>query len=274
MRFMTDRRFVLGSMAAFAVPASARATSHGPGTANSDRLPSSPEEHLDAIVRLIGSRKEENVPWWYLGIVYAQQEGQPPLPLFRIEGAETYWFRHGGDGTYWLSARTLTFIRDFKTKEMIREFDNPLTGEMNDVKPNILGSTDAQHYTPQGILSSWVKSSEEATGSLAFNWRIVGPTVFLIKDRGLPEAPQPWLEAQTPSAPVDAFFDADRDSLPSFFTSTYLAPYPEWMEMGDRPGHVVWHSSGGKLASVNELPAEYLERARAEHPEQLSAEPR
>ena len=45
------------------------------------------------------------------------------------------------------------------------------------------------------------------------------------------------------------------------------------MDMGDRPGHLVWHSSGRKLASVDEIPDEYRRRADAEFDGLLTAAP-
>jgi hypothetical protein len=33
------------------------------------------------------------------------------------------------------------------------------------------------------------------------------------------------------------------------------------MQMGDAPGHLVWHASGRKMASWAELPSDYRQRA-------------
>ena len=45
------------------------------------------------------------------------------------------------------------------------------------------------------------------------------------------------------------------------------------LDMGDRPGHLVWHAGGAKLRSIDELPAEYRRRAEKEYPALLSADP-
>ena len=42
------------------------------------------------------------------------------------------------------------------------------------------------------------------------------------------------------------------------------------MEMGDRPGHLLWHAAGAKLNSIDELPEAYRKRAEAEYPERLT----
>jgi hypothetical protein len=48
----------------------------------------------------------------------------------------------------------------------------------------------------------------------------------------------------------------------------------KWMNMTDEPGHVIWHASGAKLRSLDELPREYRERAEREYPERMTAKPR
>ena len=45
------------------------------------------------------------------------------------------------------------------------------------------------------------------------------------------------------------------------------------MEMGELPGHVIWHASGAKIASLDDLPVEFRARLEAEHPERMSAYP-
>jgi hypothetical protein len=41
------------------------------------------------------------------------------------------------------------------------------------------------------------------------------------------------------------------------------------MEMGDRPGHLLWHAAGAKLPGLDALPDEYRKRAEKEYPERL-----
>jgi hypothetical protein len=69
---------------------------------------------------------------------------------------------------------------------------------------------------------------------------------------------------------LDKFNDPDLVRLPTVFSSTVTMPWQEWMEMGDRPGHLLWHAAGAKLESVDELPGDYRRRAEAEHPERMT----
>lgn len=261
------RRTLLGAMAAFATApklASAATTAGG--------MPTTAEEHLEAFVRLTASLEEENVPWWYRGIVYTVQEKQPPRPIFKIEGLETYWFEHGENNTFLAHSRTLSFMRDVESGEFLYEFKNPFTGKTNRVTPNVLGSKEPERFTANGIFTDF-PGSKNPEGPLSFDWQVAGPHVFLVKDRGSTAMPQPWLEAQSPSAPLAEFLDPTVKRFSSFFSSTWFSPFPAWMDMGDIPGHNVWHSTGAKLKSIDDIPAEYLDRARTDYPESLSARP-
>lgn len=262
-----SRRTILGAMATFATaPDLSAAVPRRPG------MPTTAAEHLQAFVRLTASLREEDVPWWYRGIVYSVQERKQPKPIFKIEGLETYWFERGDNGSFLAHSRTLSFMRHVDSGEFLYEFKNPFTGKTNEVTPNVLGTKEPERYTTNGIFTDF-KGSDSKTGPLYFDWHVAGSHVFLVKDRGSKLMPQPWLEAQSPSAPLAEFLDPTVKSLSSFFSSTWFSPFPAWMDMGDTPGHNVWHSTGAKLRSIEEVPAEFLARARADYPEALSARP-
>lgn len=254
-------------MAAFATaPTRAGATSARAG------MPVTAAEHLRAFVRLTASLLEEDVHWWYRGVVYTVQEDQPPRPLFKIEGLETYWFEHAENDAFLAHSRTLSFMRDLESDEFLDEFRNPYTGKTNPVSPNVLATREPERFSADGIATDF-PGSLYTTGPLAFDWQVAGPHVFLMKDRGSAAMPQPWLEAQSPSAPLAEFLDPSVKRLSSFFSSTWFSPFPAWMDMGDIPGHNVWHSSGAKLPSEDDIPAAFLARARADYPGSLSARP-
>ena len=68
-------------------------------------------------------------------------------------------------------------------------------------------------------------------------------------------------------APLDEFLDPNNLSLSTMFTATVLMPWLPWMDMDDVEGHTLWHASGVKLDSIDQLPEEYSKRMMAEHPE-------
>ena len=73
-------------------------------------------------------------------------------------------------------------------------------------------------------------------------------------------------------ATVDDFTDPEVLRIPGVFSSTVTMPWLEWMEMGERPGHLLWHAAGAKLDSLDALPVDYRKRAEAEYPERMAVQ--
>jgi hypothetical protein len=225
-------------------------------------------------VRLQGSTRPEDVVWWYTGRIYAQVGESEPRHLFNLEGTEIYWYEETDDGAFRVSSRTLTFFRDAQSGAMIRRYDNPWTGATNEVEANRLGGRHNARYDASG----WRFVGPEMGGGdrsqpWQLEWQRAEDLAWFTSSRFIKEFPQPWLECMTVFCPAEALLDPRQHNLRSHFTSTYLAPFPRWMEMGDHPGHVVWHSSGTKLTSAASIPEEYRQRVDAEYGGVLTAHP-
>jgi hypothetical protein len=243
-----------------------------------DRLPETPAEHLRHLVRMQGSLREEDVPWWFTGVIFAVTgDSATPRPLVRFEGLEIYWFQHVGSG-YRLGGHTVTFFRDFETNEYLYEFRNPWTGRMDAVKPAVQGGNLGFHYGEDGI---WpVRLNGEAFGNpvprpLHVQWHAAGEQVWLQHQTVYPPG-MPPMHGQRQSMFVSRREFANRRlaALPAAFSSTVFMGWLKWMDMKDHPGHVIWHASGAKLRSIDALPRAYRERAEREYPERLSARPK
>ncbi|MDH3639732.1 MAG: DUF1838 domain-containing protein [Gammaproteobacteria bacterium] len=236
-------------------------------------LPGNADEHWRHLVRMQMSTRSEDVPWWYTGRIYAQVGDQAPQHLYNLEGTEIYWTRELPDGSFAISGRTLTFFRDKESGEMIREFVNPFTGKTNAVAANRLGGKDGSVYSASGWRFTSEYMGENEPRPWQFEWHRAGNLAWFTSSRFSRALPQPWLESMTVFCPVDSLLDPEINNLPTHFTSTYLSPWSSWLEMGDRPGHLVWHSSGKKLESIDEIPDEYRRRVDAEHGGVLTARP-
>ena len=269
-----NRRTMLGAFAvAASAPAGAALLSARDTT--SQALPdlSDPVVNVECIVKMLGSLEAIDCPWWYTGTIYAQRERQAPIRLFRFEGCEINHFTRSSTGAYQMHARTLSFFRDWDSGAMMDEFRNPITGQTNKVSANVLGGNDWMEFSPTGVTLGGVALTPPGKPYL-LNWQASGDMVWVITDRGLPTSPvQPILEAQSVFTPAAQLADRKRNRADAMFSSTTFSPYPRWMEMGDAPGHTIWHAAGRKLRSLDELPAEYLDRARRQFPGQLSAKP-
>ena len=228
---------------------------------------------LKAWMRMQSSLEEQDSPWWYMGRIYAQVGEAAPKHILDLEGTEIYWARALEDSEYSISSRTLTFFKNPGSNEMLDEFTNPYTGETLPVSPNILGGRDGARYTNEGLVFS---EKIDPTGTMLrwnWEWTASGRHVWLMASRGLAQMPQPWMEAFTMFCLADDFADPSIKSLRSSFSSTYFSPWLQWMGMKGQPGHLIWHSSGCKLNSVDEVSDGYRERAERLFPGKLTANP-
>ncbi|MCK6371792.1 MAG: DUF1838 domain-containing protein [Gammaproteobacteria bacterium] len=234
-----------------------------------------PANNLRELIRMQASLREQDVPWWYDGTIYAVEPGKHPQALFRFEGMEIYWMRHLPGGDYELIGNTVTFYRDLATGEWLDTFENPFTGKINAVTPAVQGGGPGRgfNYSVKGI--RFTKLMDQLPERpLVLDWSFVRDVVWMHNETAYPPGlPPPRAQRQTMFAPVASMLDDSLDSLPALFSSTVIQPWPKWMEMGDRPGHVVWHASGAKLGSIDELPGDYRRRAERDHAALMTANP-
>jgi len=236
----------------------------------------SPEANLVAFIRMMASMEEVDVPWWFNGTVYAVLgEEQNPQPLFTFEGLEIYLVSHLEDGSYELTGNTVTFFRGFDG-EWLKEYENPFTGKTVKVGEAVQGGGPGRGFN---LSVNGVKPSklidQLPDQPLKKWWSVAGGYVWLNNDTVYPPGlTAPRAQAQTMFVGLDDFNNSELPQLPAVFSSTVTMPWQSWMEMEDHPGHLVWHASGAKLNSVDELPEGYRKRAEAEYPERMKLERR
>lgn len=255
--------------------AEAAATSDGRG-----QLPdfADPDVNLRQIVRMQGSLREEDVPWWFTGVIFGVRgERETPRPLVRFEGLEVYWFSHTPTG-FQLGGNTVTFFRDYETREFLYEFTNPYTGRVESVKPAVQGGNLGFSYSREGIWPVRLDGTpfgEPRRAPLQLQWHAMGEHVWMQHQTVYPPGMPPMHgQRQTMFARRKDVLNPRIQALPSTFSSTVFMGWLKWMDMKDEPGHVIWHASGAKLRSLADLPRDYLARAEKEFPERLSARPR
>jgi hypothetical protein len=190
---------------------------------------------------------------------------------------EIYWFKHTPAG-YQLGGNTVTFFRDFETNEFLHEFRNPWTGKTDAVKPAVQGGNLGFSYSPEGIWPVRLDGTpmgEPKRGPLRLQWHSMGDHVWLQHQTVYPPGmPAMHGQRQTMFARASDVREGKFDALPATFSSTVFMGWLKWMDMKGEPGHVIWHASGAKLRSIDELPREYRERAEREYPERMSARPK
>jgi len=256
-----DRRHVLGGLAL------APALTHVPARPSGE-----PRRDATALVRLQGSLDPRVVsPWWYDVAVYAVIDRSAPVLMLRAEGCETYMMRREADGQYRARGATVTAFKHADDESWIDWFDNPVTGARNAVHPNIL-TGGAFVYPADGSVPLPVTRGG-ATTSGWVRWLESGPMVGCMMERKSTGAWQPYMETASIWTTAAALRDGSASVDDATFASTFLAPWPAWMEMGDRPGHLLWHSTGRKLRSLDDLPPRYRARAEQLAPGVLARDP-
>lgn len=268
------RRFFIASSGVLAVPT---VTGCAATSATRGDLPdlTRPEENLSAMLRMQASLVQEDVPWWFDGTIYAIVGEEEPRPLVNFQGWEIYWVRPLGDGTYELTGHTTSFFYDHLTGERLDTFDNPYTGQTNRVTAAVQGGGAGYgfNYSVNGVRPTRFKD-KMPDKPLRLRWSSVRDVIWMHAETQYPPGlTQPRKQRQTMFAHLDDFVNPDVSNIPASFSSTVFQPWPKWMDMGDAPGHVIWHASGAKIGSLDELPTEFRARLEAEHPERMSAYP-
>jgi hypothetical protein len=258
------------SAAGLAMPGAAPAM---PGPWTSEFLSFSSLEQFRQAWRIQRSLKDEDeILHWYHFIMVAVPVGRAPQPVVRWEGIELSAHRRIGTHRYRLHGHNLSFARDMATGRFVSEVRNPVTGRM--VRPRTMALTGDPGYdaSPEGI----VPLDAPAGTPPRPKYGMIRREGALVKIDAIRVPPADWpgtfLEMGTEAVSGALFDDPSQDWLPAEVSGAYVFPYPDWMEMGDAPGHMFAAWSGHKLRAVNQLPAEFLARARAEHPELLSVD--
>ena len=229
-----------------------------------------PLNNLINLMRMQSSIGEiDQTPWHYNGTLYAQKGSDQPIPMINIEGMESYKVISKEDGSYEILGNMLTFFRDIDSNEMIREYENPFTGKVNQVLPNIRKASLGRglNISTMGARpTSFIEQMPDKP--LILDWTFSPKTVWMHNQTSYPPGlSEPRLQRLTMFAPLDEFLDQSVTSLSSLFTATVLMPWLPWMDMSDVEGHTLWHASGVKLDTIDQLPSDYYSRMMNEHSE-------
>ncbi len=266
-----SRRDVLTS----GVLATASAAASSSAIAAPSHLPAGydPRTSSEGQIKLLAALDGSPAYWTYSGLIYAVLPGRHPQPILALSGGQASRVTRRTDGSYIATGSILTFFRDVNTGAFLDSFDNPLTHKRDRVEPNILtgghivypadgGSASAEgQIMAATVAPDGFKRSDPAKPLGVVRWSVIGPSVMLMTDRSWSVATQPQLEAQTQIGDRAAFFDRKVLKMHASFTATTIMPWMTWMDMGETPGHLMWHSSGEKVFSVEEVPADYRAHA-------------
>jgi hypothetical protein len=231
---------------------------------------------MRALLKARASLDGEDTVTWFAGNIYAWMPDGEHHHVFGLEGYNVARVVEA-DGGYDLLTREAVFYLDPLSREILDRWTNPFTG--NDVP--------VVHIWNDPV--NQLLRVDGPRGPFRLPVMRMGDDVFMNMDVLL-AYPSPLPRAEFPdhsqadlyhAAELFQFFckaadfdDADRVSIPAQVSWTRIAPWVPFMGMGDRPGNLVYHCRGTKLAGgYADLPAAIREHVEANKPE-FAAAPR
>jgi hypothetical protein len=227
---------------------------------------------LEALIRVEGNLAPIDSPVWFHWTAYAIAPEIGPIPVVDFEGLELFRTVKRRDGSYYARGVDLSFPRDHLTGKFTDRAVHPVTGKSISVPVSVLDGRFDPGYVISPEVGWWpLRAPKPAVVDLHCRWWREGANGRLRRERTPPPGfPRMFIEAGYYEFPLAAFNDPRVTAVPQRNSGVYVFPFPPWMEMADRPGHMLGMISGKKLGSVKDLPREFLERAEREHPELLS----
>lgn len=280
------RRSVLGGMGALAGASLASGASAAPTASKSGGYwPTNPKmisefvefddpiEEFEAHFRIERDLVENQgtALTWYYWTVYMVPGDRPPVPMLRYEGMEYSYFRKVADHTYRIHAHNISVPMSLETNDYMTSMVNPLTGETIETPTNLLLNDPGTVHSPKGFRNV---SSDGSRYTVPY--RQFRHENGMMKLDSVRSAPPDWplnhIESSIQEVPYEMFLDKGITSLPAKSTGVYVFPYSKWMNMGERPGHLLGYWDAYKIPSPQDFPDKFLAKLETEHPELL--EPR
>lgn len=271
------------TMAALCVAGSALALATAPAQART-LDPSVPEDALEISKRMqCGESADKPAVYHWSGNIYGRSPGIPDKLLFKGEGMNIRRCVEVTDpvrGDGWrLISREIMLMLDPATGEVLSSWENPYTGKTVEVmhihndpvngRPNFARGADGKPF---------------ALGSL----RETGPWVFmpfeapLFYTNPLAGEYQQYVGNQYHAMEIFDFaalkselYDSTTPTAYPMISWVRISQWAPWMEMGDRPGQMVFNAMGRKLAGgFEELPDVLKAEIRANYPIYEDAPPK
>jgi len=234
----------------------------------------SAEDAAEVMIKLRCSLDtDKDIVSWWKGTLFAQEPGQAPSALMGFEGYNICRSERLTDGTWRMRTRELVFYRDLASGRILEHWDNPMTGARNSVLA-IANDPVNQVFNPPGRPARalpWVEMGDQLM--LTLNIPLSYPNPLQ------PEAyPRESSGAMYVGSEHFMFFVSRQEmenpvlaSAPVTYSWTRTGPWLPWMEVGQRPGGLLYIAQGGKLNALDELPRDILDLVHSRYPEYASA---
>lgn len=229
-----------------------------------------PAQRLEDYVRVNGDTSGKPVAQWASGVVYAYVPGEKPRALFGLEvlGMARYERIEGG---FLRLSREIGYYTDLQTGAVLERWTNPWLQREVEVVP----------------IQNDPVNRRFLAANPSFKVMRSGDDVMFYREVPL-RYPNPLDPQNYPQYSSGEFYEAiemfnsfarraDLDnprltSVPSTGSWTRVGPWLPWMEMGGRPGYLLYHSRSLKpVEGLAGIPAALRERVARDAPLYLEA---
>jgi hypothetical protein len=221
---------------------------------------SDPQVAVASYVKLRGSTADETVFQPYEGDIFFVADGKVGIPLCGFRGIQKSVWRSDGKGGHSNAHYDVGFYVDYHTREILRHWDNPVTGSRVEV----------YHYRggPTGGHFRVGAQGGDIYGDAQGRWSIIGDHIWHTSSNW-GERPNPMSPAEFPlsssgetllgsmsisfAGRVSEVADPAIHMARGWQTWTNTTAWMPWMEMGQRPGFNFWRWIGAKGADPRSI---------------------
>lgn len=231
---------------------------------------------MTALVKLRGSLQSELVIWYLKGTVYGVVD-QRVRRLWGLHSVNFNHFQRQSESRYTMTSVEFNYPYDLESGGHIKRFDNPYTEEIIELGyrpfgPNTLILTKDGFELPPDRTEFKSARLETALGPV----HVHENDAWLFEDV-YAEVPsmgadgRAWYanDITTYKGRLDALNDDAVSSVPATLSFQSVVSWQAWMNMGDRPGHMMSRLAGKKLFSRDALPPWFAAVAAREHPRMI-----
>jgi hypothetical protein len=188
----------------------------------------------------------------WTGSIYAFVPGEKRNRLFKMVGMSVSRCIPGEEGSWDFTSRELTYYLHPDTGEILRQWENPWTGESLTVMH--IANNPVQGCF-KGKFPAYV---DEDNTTFVFDIFSNYPNPLAAEPKFAEYSPNPNYQAAELfkiTVPTEELLDPEIISVSKLkLYWDRIGPWVPWMKMGDRPGQLIYSAYGSKVSGVTELP--------------------
>jgi hypothetical protein len=233
------------------------------------------DDFLTACIKMRGSLDDRLCIGWVMGRRYAVVDHKA-IPMMNLMAATFTQYRRVRDDAFEAKSLEVAYFTDLDTRELLKTWKNPVTGNVVEVPRTRMGPS--RFVVTADGLDLLVPAGEARGVYLQHHFDpavIRGDDVWITEVIGAASEPRPgkrpfvYNEMSTYHAKMSDLADPAQPTVSTDVSFHGLVTYRPWMGFDDTPGHTTAHGSGGRAASIEELPRHWRELTAKYNPDVL-----